>query len=74
MAENIISDKRVLQNEGEIKTFPDEQLREFITTSLAQEEILTRALQVEMKQCKQHETIKNYNDFSFAQQRKLSAK
>ena len=27
-----------------------------------------------MKQCKQHETVKNYNDLSFAQQKKLSAK
>ena len=73
--ENTISDNTVLQNEGEIRAFPDEQkLREFITTSLLQEEMLKRVLQAEMKQCKQHETVKNYNDLSFAQQRKLSAK
>lgn len=41
LAENIISDKKSPSRmKGEIKTFPDEQLREFITTSLAQEEIL----------------------------------
>lgn len=38
------------KNEGEIKTFPDEQkLRELITTRTALEEMLKRLLQVEIK-------------------------
>lgn len=40
--------KTVLQNEGQIKTFPDKQkLREFVTTRTTLQEVLMGTLQVE---------------------------